>query len=118
MTAKSINTITCFDRNKTYDSCIIARVPANEDRNLTWWKLEHISKVTYCQKYQVMIACLNNVHKETIKECECYVFLACYVHDFLFFGWILCLLHILKNGKKYRWYETMGLCFEKKTCTR
>lgn len=42
---------------------------------------------------------LKNVHKETIKLCECYVFLAFYVYNCLLFGWIVCLLHILKTER-------------------
>lgn len=59
---------------------LMTRVPINENRNLYWWKLKHISKVTYCQKYQMMIACLNNVSKETIKLCDCCIFSILFRH--------------------------------------
>ena len=36
---------------------LMTGVPTNGYKNLHWWKLEHISKVTYSQIFQVMIIC-------------------------------------------------------------
>lgn len=76
---------------------LMTGIPTNGDKNVYWWKLEHISKVTYSQKFQVMIAC--NIHIEPIKLSECYLFLAFYVQNCLLLGQIVCLLHILKTKR-------------------
>ena len=36
---------------------LMTGVPTHGCKNLLWWKLEHISKVTYSQIFQIMIVC-------------------------------------------------------------